>query len=214
MIYLHDVDILLKLAACGLLESLPELLEADDSDLLILDTAKFKIRALGRQKKYPLEVVERALRFCESHAPLPELRDTKFVEDFKSLGVGMDPGEVVLFAVAQEISASTVVTSDKRALKVLGSLGKNHPIRQSLRGRILCFEAILLRYEERCGYESLREACCRGMEADGMLRLAFSSGLATVREHAMECLYSHLREVQSSSGELLEISGVLPKSSS
>jgi len=198
MIYLHDVDILLKLASCDLLGCLPDLLDANDEDLVILDTARFKICRLGKQKKYAMETIERALQFCQSHAPLPQVRRAETMAGFTILGAGMDPGEAVLFAVAQENPASTVVTGDKRALKVLGSLGKEHPIRQALGGRILCFEQILMRYEERFGYERLREACCRGMQADGMLRLAFTSGLATERQHALDCLHSHHRKLDSS----------------
>jgi hypothetical protein len=73
------------------------------------------------------------------------------------------------------------------------------------RGRIkvVCWEQLLLRVHAVKGYEELRRGCCEGMKDDGLLRLAFSNGLATPEEHALEAIHSYLDGVKKHSGDLL-----------
>jgi hypothetical protein len=203
MIFLHDVDIVLKLAACDMLQALPTLLECDEADLRILDTAKFKIRQLGRQKRYRKEVVQSALAFCEAREVVPQVENVELLTALVDLGPGIDAGEAVLFAIASEKTDACVLTGDKRSIQLLGSHPSEPAQSAGLKGRILCFEQILLRYEACFGYEKLRLACCAATDADGVLRLAFSNGLATIHEHAIECLESQIRDLSEKSRGLI-----------
>ena len=53
------------------------------------------------------------------------------------------------------------------------------------------------------GYEELRRGACEGMKEDGLLRLAFSNGLATPEEHALAAIESYLNGVKKHSEDLL-----------
>ncbi len=203
MIHLHDVDILIKLAACGLQDDLPALLGAEDLELTVLSTAVHKIRRLGKQKQHHQSVVDRAIDFCERHPDLPDLRDESAFARLASVGEPMDPGEAVLFSVALAHPGSFVVSGDKRALTWLGKLAMKDPIRKGLQGTVICFEELLLRYFTAQGFDRLRSRCCAGMETDGMLKLAFSGGLATSETQALEGIWSYWRSLNKSAGGLL-----------
>lgn len=203
MIHLHDVDILIKLAACGLLDDLPALLASEDLELTVLNTAVYKIRGLGKQKKLQQAVVDLAIDFCERHPDLPDLRDEQAFARLATVGEPMDPGEAVLFSVALAHHGSFVVSGDKRALIWLGNLPGKDPIRKGLQGTVICFEELLLRYFTSQGYDRLRTRCCAGMDTDGMLKLAFSGGLATPEAHAMEGIRFYWRSLNKNAGGLL-----------
>jgi hypothetical protein len=203
VIHLHDVDILLKLAACDLLDSLPELLEARQEEIRVLGTAAHKIRRLGKQGKYSSDCIERAVAFCSAHEELPDAPDDLVFQRLAELGSGMEAGEAVLFAVAIGTPDATVVSGDKRAITRLGQLSERDEFRRALQGRVICFEELLLRYLELHGYERLRTRCCLGLACDGMLRLAFVGGLATEESTAVECLVSYWRALFRGAGGLL-----------
>lgn len=193
MFHFHDVDILLKLAACELLDDLTELLAVDAADVRILETAIFKIRRLGKKGSYPDYVISQAIRFCEAHDEIPTLENTAAAEALSAFGDGMDAGEVILFASALENIGSRVVTGDKRALRLLGQLGAGHEVIRSLHGRIVCFEELLLRTFEAHGFDYLCKHGHAGVDHDGILRLAFRSGLATEQDEALEGIRSAWR---------------------
>jgi hypothetical protein len=53
------------------------------------------------------------------------------------------------------------------------------------------------------GFEILRHGCCAGLESDGLLSLAFSSGSATQEDHAIAALESYLKAVRKHSDDIL-----------
>jgi len=203
MFHFHDVDILLKLAACELLEDLTELLAVEAADVRVLETAIFKIRRLGKKGTYPERVISQAIRFCEAHKEIKTLENAALAEALSTLGDGMDAGEVILFASALENPTSRVVTGDKRALRMLGKLGKDHDLVRGLHGRIVCFEELLLRTFEVRGFDRLCKHCHAGVEHDGVLRLAFRSGLATEQDEALEGIRSAWRALNRESAGIL-----------
>jgi hypothetical protein len=203
MFHFHDVDILLKLAACELLGDLEELLAADRSEVRVLGTAIYKIRQLGKKGVYPERVISVAIRFCEDHAEMPALSDTASAESLAAMGAGMDAGEVILFSSALENAGSRVVTGDKRALRTLGNLGEEHDLVRRLRGRIVCFEELLLRVLDAHGFDYLCKHCHAGMAYDGVLRLAFRSGLATDQAEALAGIHSAWRALNCETSGLL-----------
>jgi hypothetical protein len=111
----------------------------------------------------------------------------------------MDPGEALLFAEA-ESTGGMVVTGDKRALAAYANLSN---ATQRAKLKVICWEQLLLRVHALHGYERLKQGCCVGIACDGMLSLAFSSGLATQEAHTLAALNSHLREVEAHSGDIL-----------
>lgn len=194
MIYFSDVDVVLKLVRCGFLDSLPELLNVDEAKLEVRHLASLR----SRTKKLTQEKQRTALEaFCDQHRFIEGAAEVGRQQEL--LNAGMDPGEALLFAEA-ETTGGVVVTGDKRALK---AYARASTATQRGKIKVVCWEQLLLRIHAVKGYEELRRGCCEGMKEDGLLRLAFSNGLATPEEHALEAIHSYLDGVKKHSEDLL-----------
>ena len=198
MIYFGDVDVVLKLAACGFLPSLTELLGVKPESFQIRYLGSLKSRLSRPRKRLPNEEHHQHLTiFCTAHTIV---EGTAAVERQQELLLGgMDVGEALLFAEA-EATGGVVVTGDKRALAAylkLSNAGQRAKI------KVVCWEQLLLRVYSLHGYARLKKGCCEGIACDKMLRLAFSNGLATQESHALEALDSYLRDVQRHSADIL-----------
>jgi hypothetical protein len=198
MIYFSDRDVVSKLAACGFLPWLPELLGVADDEIEIRYLASLK-SSLSRPKKHLAnkKFQQHLADFCEAHLIIHGAANVARQEEL--LFGGMDVGEALLFAEAEE-TRGTVVTGDKRALI---SYKKLSSAAQRTRLRVVCWEQLLLRIHQVKGYDLLREGCCEGIECDKLLSLAFSNGLATEEEHAIAAIESYLRGVESHSSDIL-----------
>jgi hypothetical protein len=198
MIYFGDRDVVVKLASCGFLPRLPELLEGKGREIEIryLVSLKAQLRRPNKRLKNA-EYQSHLVDFCAAHSVIEGASDVERQEEL--LRAGIDPGEALLFAEA-EATEGIIVTGDKKALC---AYAKAATPAQRARIKVVCFEQLLLRVNELCGYETLRAGCCEGIECDKMLSLAFSSGLATVEANAVECIVSHLNRVRDHSADIL-----------
>lgn len=198
MIYFSDRDVVRKLAACGFLPLLPELLGVADADLEIRYLVS--LRACLTRESQKLEKGEfqnDLIDFCTRHSVIGAAAGIGREQEL--LDGGMDPGEALLFAEAEH-TAGIVVTGDKRALADYARFS-NHTQRGRI--KIICWEMLLLRVHELKGFGLLKTGCCAGIKADKMLSLAFSTGLATGEDHAIDCIRSFLRGVEEHSSDIL-----------
>jgi len=198
MIYFSDVDVVLKLASCGFLPLLPELLEVDSREIKVRYLVSLRSRLKRKNKKLTNATHQKQLEeFCQAHSIVSGDGNPARMEQLV-LG-GMDPGEAVLFAEA-ETTGGIIVTGDKRALKFYANLSTPA---QRAKIKVVCWEQLLLRVREQRGYEVLRQGCCGGIDCDKFLLLAFSSGLATQEDHAVAALESYLNDVRKHSDDIL-----------
>jgi hypothetical protein len=198
MIYFSDVDVVLKLARCGFLPWLPALLgeKPDACQVRFLASLRARLKRPNKKLENP-RYQQHLADFCSLHSIVGASADLFREEEL--LHSGMDPGEALLFAEA-EATGGIVVTGDKRAL---AHYAKHSTPAQRHKLKVVCWEQLLLRVKFIKGYEELRRGGCEGISADGLLSLAFSSGLATQEEHATEALQSYLGEVQRHSRDIL-----------
>ena len=198
MIYFSDRDVVSKLAACGFLPLIASLLGKPEESLEIRYLASLKYSLSRPGRKLANKTYQRHLeKFCQSHRSIDG--STNLHREQELLSGSMDPGEAVLFAEAEE-TGDTVVTGDKVALKAYRRVSNSA---QRSKIKVVCWEQLLLRVHETQGYEALMAGCCEGIECDKMLLLAFSNGLATLEDHALDCLHSHLRDVEKHSSDIL-----------
>lgn len=198
MIYFSDVDVVLKLAACGFLPWLPELLGASGKEIKIRYLVSLKARLSRANKKLVKEAHQKHLEeFCATHVIITG--DGNVERQQELLLSGMDAGEAILFAEA-EATGGIVVTGDKRALATYAKVST--PV-QRAKIKVVCWEQLLQRVHQQRGYETLRQGCCEGMSSDKLLSLAFSSGLATQEAQALAALESYLGGVKKHSADIL-----------
>lgn len=198
MIYFSDVDVVLKLASCGFLPLLPELLGVDAEQIKIRYLVSLQARLSRKSKKLANATHQKHLEeFCQAHTTVSG--DGNLVRMEQLVLGGMDPGEAILFAEA-EATGGIIVTGDKRALMLYGKLSTPT---QRAKIKVVCWEQLLLRVREKRGYEVLRQGCCGGLHCDKFLLLAFSSGMATQEDHAVAALESYLNGVKKHSEDIL-----------
>lgn len=198
MIYFSDVDVVLKLARCGFLPWLPELLGVAKDEINIQYLASLKARLTRPSKKLTNAVHQQHVaEFCTAHSIVGVAADITRQEEL--LQSGMDPGEALLFAEA-EATGGTVVTGDKRSLAHYARFSSRA---QQAKIKVVCWEQLLFRVHQLKGYDALKQGCCEGMGSDGLLSLAFSSGLATQEEQALAALESYLNGIKAHSGDIL-----------
>lgn len=197
MIYFSDVDVVLKLARCGFLPYLPELLGVAKDALCIQYLASLKARLRRPNKKLANAAYHEHLdEFCTAHGVIGASADLARLEEL--LQSGMEPGEALLFAEA-EATGGIVVTGDKRALS---HYAKHSPPAQRAKLKVVCWEQLLLRVHQLKGYEELKRGGCEHLE-EGLLSLAFSSGLATQEEHALQAIRSYLTQTKKGAADFL-----------
>lgn len=198
MIYFGDVDVVAKLAACGFLPLLPELLGVKPEVLQIRYLTSLKARLTRPKKKLANAKHQKHLdEFCTTHSAIGGAADTARQDEL--LASGMDIGEAILFAEA-EATGGIVVTGDKRALLAYAQASTPE---QRAKLKVVCWEQLLLRVHQTKGFDELRRGACEATEHDGLLSLAFSSGLATQEEHTLAAIRSYLNGVKAHSADIL-----------
>ena len=200
MIYFSDVDVVRKLAACGFLPWLPELIGVAENELEVRYLTSLRARLSRPSHRLANAKHQQSLAaFCAAHSTVDDASDPERQQELL-LG-GMDSGEALLFAEA-EATCGIVVTGDKRALEIYARLST---AAQRARIKVICWEQLLLRVHELRGYEELRSGGCEGIGCDGLLSLAFSSGTATAEAHALAAIESYLGGVRKHSADILAI---------
>lgn len=197
MIYFSDVDVVTKLAQCGFLDDLPALLGVEPEELsaAYLPSLPTRVRR-NKNDAYTADAISSMTRFCDRFEAVESASDVDRQQTL--IDGGMDAGEVILLVRAEETNGC-VITGDKRALRDYARISTKS---QRTKISVICFEMLLLRVHELFGFSRLREGCCRGIEADRMLKLAFSSGMLTEEVNALECIRSYLGGVESHSGDI------------
>lgn len=198
MIYFGDVDVVAKLAACGFLPLMTELLGVEPEAVQIRYLASLKARLTRPTKKLANTAHQKHLEdFCAAHSVIEGAADTARQDEL--LASGMDIGEAILFAEA-EATGGIVVTGDKRALLAYAQVSTEE---QRAKLKVICWEQLLLRVHQLRGFEALRQGCCEGLASDKLLSLVFSGGLATEESHALAALESYLGAVKKHSADIL-----------
>lgn len=197
MIYFSDVDVVLKLARCGFLPHLPDLLGEPQDTICIQYLASLKARLTRPNKRLTNAAYQNHLaEFCTAHGIIGAAADIARQEDL--LQSGMDPGEAILFAEA-EATGGIVVTGDKRAIT---HYAKYSTPAQRAKLKVVCWEQLLLRVHQLKGYDELKRGSCEHLE-EGLLSLAFSSGQATQEEHALDAIRSYLNDLKNGAADFL-----------
>ena len=213
LIILADTDIILKLCACNLIEEAIMSLGALPAMTRVLPTARFKIARSNKLiPRYTRAGVTRALAFvrtCASVEPGAHLADRMA----GLLRPGIDEGEALLMASAADFPDSLLATGDKKSLLTLcENPMENREIRSLLAGRVICFEALLLRliHHEQVGFERVRESVVAGLlteqrEAtrDVTMAVVFSQRMKSNQVDVEDKLRSYLNHLRSQTGDLL-----------
>lgn len=204
---LTDTDILLKLGACNLLHFLSDAIGIDESNIRVLQAARFYLQ--GKKDElisvYTELGVKRALEFVEQ---VGIIEDVGYAEDiyFKLIEVEkIDSGEAILFAGAIDDPNALIVTGDKNSLRALTSTPDIAPIANQVRGRVICFEQLLLELKNHIGYSNFRDRVVPARGCDRILeKIVFGNGIETPEQHVVDALSSYAQSLHAKTGLLWE----------
>ncbi|XZN94361.1 MAG: hypothetical protein ACM65K_15815 [Microcoleus sp.] len=197
-----DNDIILKLAACNLFEEALTSFNLTKADVRVLPSASFKFRKDNRLAKiYTMVGVERAIEIVKSCVSIEQSPNAAEIEALTAIE-GIDAGEAVLFATTDTANKFYILTGDKRCLKALASSSLKD-IKYRISGRVLCFEQIILRLIETCGFAEVKAKVVPVRECDTALKVAFGSGEQSTVENTIFTLQKYIEELRDMTQELL-----------
>jgi|GEM_PF-963441 len=213
MVLLADNDIVLKLAAFGLLEETIKVLSGEE--VFVLDTARHRLRKPGRQtrKTYSPAVIAAALEWTEAATPLTEAAESDVVdalvgaeyEDDDGAICRIDAGELILFSHAFHHPLSHILTGDKKSLMALGHHRHLHPgameVHKALRRRVLCLEAAIYLQISALGFDRVCDQVAPARSCDKSMQVVFGAGTKTQEANAFESLNSYLAHLEQHTGE-------------
>jgi hypothetical protein len=197
---LSDNDILMKLAACDLLDDALASLGLTRADVYVLPTARGQLGRLRR--RHGDAVAERLGNILGSVRiidwPIPPAEQLLF-EDAH----GIDFGEAALFTATAGLKEFLLATSDKVSLRALVADPKYSAIVQRLAGRVICLEQVVQRRVRHFGFDHVKNKVVPATGYDTALRAIFGSGLLAVQEGVEEGLVSYINDLRSTTGSLL-----------
>lgn len=164
---LFDTDLFCKLGIAGLLDAALDVLGSSAAHCARLPALPHMLRRGRLPKLYGVERCAALAVRAESFPviPTPSMR----LLDALTGATDVDPGEAQLFAVAAELGL-LLVTGDKRAVRVVTKIPA---FRDTLAGRIVTFEAVLLSLCTRLGDGVIRDAL-HPLAEDNVVRVCFS----------------------------------------
>lgn len=192
MIVLSDNDLILKLAQCGLLEDLPQLLGiGQHNQIYITPTARYQLlpRKEGRAlSKAGNEATLTSLKeFLDNALEIPA-QDEAFLSKLEDLD-GIDGGEQQLFAAMLEMDQPFLATGDKRALSSVTANQEQVPeLFAALQNRVLTFESAILLAIVEFGFPNVKQRLLGNPKPDGVLKLVLKDSVS--EDELVECLAS------------------------
>lgn len=190
-VVLADNDIIHKLACCSLLQELLRWLGVPPAEVWVLPSLRTMLRKKLKADAAALAELE---QFLVHVSVLPE-GDINMLALFP---LEMDPGERQMLAILVNTpEVEHMVTGDKRALRLIGSMCANDPA-LDLRlnqARVDCLESIMLALIDQFGFDAINTKVLLGLKSDTVLQASF--GLKKLEANSREALIHYLNDVRN-----------------
>lgn len=202
LICLSDHDLILKLAACDLLDDALESLGCARDSVYVLATAPYVVRP--KAQKLGAQVAARVNEFF-THAKLidwePPPEEMLLFED----KLGIDSGEAILFASTAILTDFVLATGDKRCVLAMAGDPELAAIVRRVSGRVVCFEQIIQRCIRLRGFEVVSSKVMPARDCDKSLFAIFGTGLVATADSVEQGLNSYISDLRVKSGALLMV---------
>ena len=188
-VVLADNDIILKLACCNLLQELLQWLGVPPAEVWVLASMRTMLRNKLKADAPALQALQAFLTQVSDIPPA----DVRVLEQMSS---ELDPGERQMLAVlVQTPEVQHMVTGDKRALRLIGSLcAKDPELEQRLRqAQVDCLESIMLALVAQFGFQAVNLKVSKGSVSDIALRACF--GVKKSEADSKEVLGNYLADL-------------------
>ena len=209
-----DNDLLYKGAWYGLLQDLLAAVPTTTTDACVLGQAKFVIgkRLEKQQTKLGSAAADALAHLRDVLAELsvvePTEEEQQLAAELEHLaqlrGLALDGGESILCSVMIKRGFDHLATGDKRAIAALGQLASERVDLQSLEGKIVCLEQLVIRLLNKGKVSELRRMICTQAHADKALAMCFSCSNPEERpQDWIAGLQSYITSVRATAPTLL-----------
>lgn len=189
---LIDSDAFILLAGAGLLLRSIELLGFEPQDSRRLQALEPMLRKPARSlRRYPAEVVSRALEACKTIPALELLPDAGTQALFEGR-IGVDAGEALLFGVVARHSLCLMASNDKTAMRTVATDPGLQELRSRVAGRVVCLESLTRLLLERDDPEAVARAFGGRFASDKRLAAILSMGMDGQPEECLAAVDSFL----------------------
>ena len=201
---LLDNDVVYKLAAFDLLSEAMTALNAAECTVFVLNTLPFQARGRKIIQRYGEATLTRLNSFVNSHNLLDrEVTNPELIAAMNETR-GLDIGEMQLLSALVESSVSNLMlTGDKRFMKTLARCSALSSMVESVRGKFISLEQIILCVIECFSFDDIKEKIASGIEHDTCIRLCFGGVDYAEKDRTKENLLHHINELQKETDNLL-----------
>jgi hypothetical protein len=189
-VVLADNDIIHKLACCGLLQELLQWLGVPPAEVWVLPSMRFMLRKKLKGNPTASSDLE---KFLLRVSDLPAAN----IDMLALFPLEMDVGERQMLAILVNTpEVEHMVTGDKRALRLIGSMCANNPaLDQRLdQARVDCLESIMLALIDQFGFDAVNAKVILGLKSDTVLQASF--GVKKLEINCRESLTYYLEDVR------------------
>jgi hypothetical protein len=203
VICFSDNDIILKLAACDLLEEMLAVLGMTRARTRVLPTAPSYFEKNPRLRvKHTPEQLQRASDFVNSVDKIDRNIDPQ-EQRVLSRVEGIDSGEVILFGATKFYPYFVVATGDKKSLRAIAADDDCAAIHRRLKGSVVCFEQVITKIITVKGYDTSKLKLVPALNCDPVLAAAFSAGLGTPESFVTTFLSNKVATLRLETAQLL-----------
>jgi hypothetical protein len=201
VICLTDTDIVIKLASCDLLSEFLAAFGVIKQEVYILPELRFKLRDAALQQQHGRAAITRANQFALSVRiiPAPDPEEQHLLNEVE----GIDSGEQVLFSATRLFEDFIVVTGDKYCLPLLATDLGCESIYNRVKGRIVCFEQVILRIIQSAGFNHILRKSYPRFGFDRTLQRIFQAGLQARMADVENALQAEIESLRKNTFDLL-----------
>lgn len=205
---LVDNDVLLKAAHWGLLDYIPACTGVDWESTSVLESLLHRTRRKDTKLFRDPAIADALQARLDRTVPMPA-PDPAIISRLQG-HIGIDAGEVTLFAALCACGDAALLTGDKRALRAMAA-PELADVAAQLRGRVICLEHLLDHALDETGATALAELIAPHRDLDTAVRC-----IVPMPDHAQEYsiregLTSYLNELQCETSGIVCV--VMPRSS-
>ena len=203
-----DNDILVKLVACNLFNEAIATLNVQQSNLMVLPSARYYFERSKRAKRrYPENIRLKATEIANSCQTIEQL-ETSVLNEIGILQQyeNIDDGEATLVAATRGKNCFWLTTGDKRFLRTVANSFELDFIVSRLQGKVICLEQLIFNVIHKQGFIKTLTRIVSNNDArqyDTALKIVFGSGDKSTKNSVISSLNYYIEDLRKDTQGML-----------
>lgn len=210
MLTLADTDIILKLTACDLLDETLDMFGVTVKEVFVYQTELRRVCMHNAEviEEYSRDVLNMVITFANLACPIKTAIDPEeqvYMNAAESSHGQIDGGEQVIFGATRGMKDFRVLTSDKKALRVLAFADGCGGIYNRMQHRVYCLEQIILLLIGHIGFEEVLDRVLPALKHDKSLSEVFAAGRKANQAEVEKALQERIELLRQQTRGLLAL---------